>query len=246
MTAGSATAVATASRCSAPRSGSTAPRLRRRGQGRLERCDRRRGRGPAQGRRRGGGDRRRRLKRGGLPGPARSCARRSARLTSTPAHRAVPREQRLLQLAQPGLSARVRDIDDADAILLLGTDPLHSLPDPRPPHPQGDPPQAAPGSRWPPSARPHSTVAPWPSSRYAPGQRHALPHRAGRLPAPQRRGRARLTDRRAAAKRQERRRSSGASGSAARARAPCKPCSTWPRPLSSPRRTARACSKYPT
>ncbi len=34
----------------------------------------------------------------------------------------------LLQLTQPGLSARVRDIDDAEAILLIGTDPLHSSP----------------------------------------------------------------------------------------------------------------------
>jgi NADH-quinone oxidoreductase subunit G len=34
----------------------------------------------------------------------------------------------LLQLAQPELSVRVRDIDDADAILLIGSDPLHSSP----------------------------------------------------------------------------------------------------------------------
>ncbi len=34
----------------------------------------------------------------------------------------------LLQLSQPDLSARVRDIDAAEAILLLGTDPLHSSP----------------------------------------------------------------------------------------------------------------------
>ncbi len=33
-----------------------------------------------------------------------------------------------VRLAQPGLSAKVRDIDDADAILVLGTDPLHSSP----------------------------------------------------------------------------------------------------------------------
>jgi len=34
----------------------------------------------------------------------------------------------LVSLAQPNVSARVRDIDEADAILVLGTDPLHSSP----------------------------------------------------------------------------------------------------------------------
>jgi NADH-quinone oxidoreductase subunit G len=34
----------------------------------------------------------------------------------------------LLRLAQPDASARVRDIDNADAILLVGSDPLHSSP----------------------------------------------------------------------------------------------------------------------
>ena len=39
-----------------------------------------------------------------------------------------PSRDTLLQLAQPELSTRVRDIDDADAILLIGSDPLHSSP----------------------------------------------------------------------------------------------------------------------
>jgi NADH-quinone oxidoreductase subunit G len=39
-----------------------------------------------------------------------------------------PDRDALLRLAQPELSARVRDIDDADAILLVGSDPLHSSP----------------------------------------------------------------------------------------------------------------------
>jgi NADH-quinone oxidoreductase subunit G len=39
-----------------------------------------------------------------------------------------PRRDALVRLAQPALSARVRDIDEADAILVLGTDPLHSSP----------------------------------------------------------------------------------------------------------------------
>jgi NADH-quinone oxidoreductase subunit G len=39
-----------------------------------------------------------------------------------------PDRDTLLRLAQPELSAKVRDIDDADAILLVGSDPLHSSP----------------------------------------------------------------------------------------------------------------------
>jgi NADH-quinone oxidoreductase subunit G len=39
-----------------------------------------------------------------------------------------PSRDTLLQLAQPALSAQVRDIDAADAILLIGSDPLHSSP----------------------------------------------------------------------------------------------------------------------
>jgi NADH-quinone oxidoreductase subunit G len=39
-----------------------------------------------------------------------------------------PGRATLVRLAQPEISARVRDIDDADAILLVGTDPLHSSP----------------------------------------------------------------------------------------------------------------------
>ncbi len=39
-----------------------------------------------------------------------------------------PGREVLVRLAQPAISARVRDIDNADAILLVGTDPLHSSP----------------------------------------------------------------------------------------------------------------------
>ncbi len=39
-----------------------------------------------------------------------------------------PSRDTLLQLAQPNLSVQVRDIDTADAILLVGSDPLHSSP----------------------------------------------------------------------------------------------------------------------
>jgi NADH-quinone oxidoreductase subunit G len=39
-----------------------------------------------------------------------------------------PRRETLVRLAQPNVSAKVREIDDADVILVLGTDPLHSSP----------------------------------------------------------------------------------------------------------------------
>jgi NADH-quinone oxidoreductase subunit G len=39
-----------------------------------------------------------------------------------------PSREALVHLSQPEVSARVRDIDDADAILVVGTDPLHSSP----------------------------------------------------------------------------------------------------------------------
>jgi NADH-quinone oxidoreductase subunit G len=39
-----------------------------------------------------------------------------------------PGREALVQLAQPELTARVRDIDEAGAVLVVGTDPLHSSP----------------------------------------------------------------------------------------------------------------------
>jgi len=39
-----------------------------------------------------------------------------------------PRRDVLVHLADPAISAKVRDIDEADAVLVLGTDPLHSSP----------------------------------------------------------------------------------------------------------------------
>jgi NADH-quinone oxidoreductase subunit G len=39
-----------------------------------------------------------------------------------------PGREALVRLSQPEISARVRDIDDAGAILVVGTDPLHSSP----------------------------------------------------------------------------------------------------------------------
>jgi NADH-quinone oxidoreductase subunit G len=39
-----------------------------------------------------------------------------------------PEAEVLRRLAEPSISAKVRDIDEADAILVLGTDPLHSSP----------------------------------------------------------------------------------------------------------------------
>ncbi len=39
-----------------------------------------------------------------------------------------PSRDVILRLADPTISARVRDIDDADAVLIIGTDPLHTSP----------------------------------------------------------------------------------------------------------------------
>jgi NADH-quinone oxidoreductase subunit G len=39
-----------------------------------------------------------------------------------------PGREAIVRLSQPELAAKVRDIDEADAILVLGTDPLHSSP----------------------------------------------------------------------------------------------------------------------
>ena len=104
------------------------------------------GRRGALGRRRrqGRGDRRRRLQRGGLPGPAHRA--RGARLAArrlAPLARARAREQ-LVRLAQPELSAKVRDIDDADVDPRARHRPAAQLADPRPADPQGDAPQRRP------------------------------------------------------------------------------------------------------
>jgi NADH-quinone oxidoreductase subunit G len=50
----------------------------------------------------------------------------SANVDSRPSR--GPQAAVLRQLAQPAISAKVSDIDEADAILVLGTDPLHSSP----------------------------------------------------------------------------------------------------------------------
>ncbi|HET9677110.1 MAG TPA: molybdopterin-dependent oxidoreductase, partial [Solirubrobacterales bacterium] len=50
----------------------------------------------------------------------------SAHIDSRPSR--GPRADVLRRLAEPNVSAKVRDIDEADAILVLGTDPLHSSP----------------------------------------------------------------------------------------------------------------------
>jgi NADH-quinone oxidoreductase subunit G len=53
-------------------------------------------------------------------------ALRSPHIDSRPSR--GPGRETLVRLAQSEISAKVRDIDDADAILVLGTDPLHSSP----------------------------------------------------------------------------------------------------------------------
>jgi NADH-quinone oxidoreductase subunit G len=50
----------------------------------------------------------------------------SAHIDSRPSR--GPEAEVLRRLSEPSISAKVRDIDEADAILVLGTDPLHSSP----------------------------------------------------------------------------------------------------------------------
>ena len=127
MTVGSATAAATASRCSPTPSGST-------------------GHGSKAARRRAGTRRSRRRRRGcARPAGATAAivgdasneeaylvqrllreALDSPHIDSRPSR--GPGREALVRLAQPSLSAQVRDIDDADVILVVGTDPLHSSP----------------------------------------------------------------------------------------------------------------------
>ncbi len=128
MTAGSVTAAATALRCSTPRSGSTGRGCAMPGGS----TGARRSPPPPRGCAPRAAPRRRSS---AMPPTRRatccsaSCARRLARPTSTPAPRAeLPGARRWSASQQPELSARVSDIDDADAILVLGTDPLHSSP----------------------------------------------------------------------------------------------------------------------
>ena len=242
MTVGCATAVATASRCSAPRSGSTL-RGYRRGQGRVERCDIRRGRGPAQVR------------------------WRRAAIVSDASNEEGYLVQRILReaLGSPHVDSRPSRVPRRATLLHarpaepLGQGPRHR-------RRRGDPPDRhRPPAQLPildlrirkairrggarlalaterPTALDGGAVA---ASRLRPGRRHALPHRTGRLPAPQRRGRARLTDRRAAAKRQERRdRLGGADRPRGRGR-PASParCGLG---LELAEKDGWACSRYPT
>ena len=168
------------------------------------------------GRRRNRGDRRRRLQRGGLPGPAHPA--RGARLA---ARRFAPRARPLPRGAGPALPAdphgpraghrrRRRDPRRRHR-------PPAQLPDPRPPHPQGDPPQRRQARRRHRPPHPPRRRRRRRSARYAPSGRHSLPLRAGRLPAtPQRRRRPAPTWPRPCATRRASW-SSGATGSPVRA-----------------------------
>ena len=157
-----------------------------------------------------------------------------------------PGRETLVRLAQPELSARVRDIDDADAILVVGTDPLHSSPildlrirkamrrngaTPGGRHRAADGARRRRRRRSPATrpARPPPSSPSWPPRCATATESDASADRPRRLRGAE-----------------QRRRSSGASGSAARARARSTPCSTSPRPSTSPARTAPACSKSPS
>ena len=191
----------------------------------------------------GRGDRRRRLQRGGLPGPA--AAARGARLA---AHRlpslARPRP-RGAGPRSPSPSSRPRSATSTAPTLILVARhrPAAQLADPRPPHPQGDPPQRRP-----------------------PGGRHRAPDRARRRrrgDRPLRPRRGRPLHRRAgaapsAAPRTSPRRwpracgaparssSSGASASPATATAPQRPARARRRARHCGQPRAPACSKSPT
>ena len=87
------------------------------------------------------GDRRRRLQRGGLPAPA-----TSARGAGLSARRVAPAARALSRGAgasspSPSSRARVRDIDERRGDPPARHRPAAQLADPRPPDPQGDPPQ---------------------------------------------------------------------------------------------------------
>ena len=170
------------------------------------------------------------------------CARRSAPRTSTPAPRAAPAARRWSGSPSPTLSAQVRDIDDADVILVLGTDPLHSSPildlRIRKAIRRNGARLAVATER--PTALDGGAEA---IARYAPGEgahfiaelaarrrrRRERRHAAGREPARRRQGRRRL----GRARRPRRRRRRG-------------PARPRRRPRRRPAPTARACSKSPT
>ena len=101
------------------------------------------GRPARQGRR----DRRRRLQRGGLPGPAHRP--RGARLAARRLARSRGPGREALAAARPAraLARRSATSTTPTRSSSLGTDPLHSIADPRPADPQGDPPQRRPAGR---------------------------------------------------------------------------------------------------
>ncbi len=107
--------------------GAADPRGRRAARGELERGDREGGGGPAGGRRQERLDRRRRLERGGLSGPAhRALGARLAAPRLAPRRR--PRPRACAGALAPRALGSTRSIDDADALLVIGTDPLHAAP----------------------------------------------------------------------------------------------------------------------
>ena len=200
------------------------------------------GSGPARGRRR-------RAPRSSATPPTRratwssaSCARHSAPPTSTPGPPAA--RARDAGRASPSRSSRrrSRDIDDADAILVVGTDPLHSSPildlRIRKAIRRNGARLALATER--PTALDGGAEA---IARYAPAG-PPLPRRAGERPARTSAENVGRRDRRGL-RGAERSSSSGASGSAATAAAPT-PCSTSPRPSTSLAPKAPACSKSPT
>ena len=104
------------------------PRRRQPGAGQLGRGARAGGRRPCATRARDRRARRRRLQRGGLPGPAHRP--RGARLGRHRLARLRPARAatRCSPSRAPSSAPKMRDIDEAEAILVLGADPLHGAP----------------------------------------------------------------------------------------------------------------------
>ena len=165
-----------------------------------------------------------------------------------------PGRETLVRLAAPQISAKVRDIDDADAILVVGTDPLHSSPIldlrirkaiRRNGAKLVVATEAPDRSRW--RRRGQST-------RYAPGGATAfLTDLTATLGADGTEAEIWIALSPVGRRRSPRpcatpspSSSSGVTASAARARTPCAPSSTSPPPSTSPPRTARACWKSPS
>ncbi len=175
-----------------------------------------------------------------------SCARRSARRTSSRGSRAAP-------AARPSCASPSPSSRPGSATSTTPTRSSSSAPTPCTARRSSTCASArrcaatAPSWRSPPTARPPLDGGADAVTRYAPGGADPLPLRAGRpVCASARSTGTRLAASPTSCATPSASSSSGASGSAARARARRPPCSTWPPRSTSPARRAPACSRSPT